>query len=97
MLQAAAGCIDVEQTWYHTPASTHRVHEMLRVSIVTSPRAHIIPARRMPIDVEMAGYRCLGSTLRADYARREIKLRGGLRKLIAEAAGEYTPAPSENH
>ncbi|KAH9849318.1 hypothetical protein C2E23DRAFT_784308 [Lenzites betulinus] len=34
----------------------------------------------------MAGYRRLGSTLRADYARREIKLRGGLRKLIADAA-----------
>lgn len=37
----------------------------------------------------MAGYRALGDTLRRDYARREIKLRGELRQAITEVLGEY--------
>ncbi|KAH9848657.1 hypothetical protein C2E23DRAFT_738976 [Lenzites betulinus] len=41
----------------------------------------------------MTGYRRPGSTLRADYARREIKLRGGLRKLVAEAAVSVSGNP----
>ncbi|KAH9848659.1 hypothetical protein C2E23DRAFT_888908 [Lenzites betulinus] len=41
----------------------------------------------------MTGYRRPGSTLRADYARREIKLRGGLRKLVAEAAVLHEDIP----
>lgn len=36
----------------------------------------------------MAGLRALGATLRADYARREIKIRGELRQAIQELLSE---------
>lgn len=36
----------------------------------------------------MTGHRTLGDTLRQDYARMEIKLRGELRQAIYEVLGE---------
>ncbi len=37
----------------------------------------------------MTGYRTLGDTLRQDYARMEIKLRGELRQAIIQVLSEY--------
>ncbi|KAL1949485.1 hypothetical protein VTO73DRAFT_8366 [Trametes versicolor] len=41
----------------------------------------------------MAGTRALGATLRADYARREIKIRGELRQAIQELLVALTGVP----